>query len=113
MAEALFKAFVTSSCISPPPPVSFYPPLSVQVVRKLPKVNAKLAARLLEDSKAADGQAVEEEEGDDDDDEDEEEGGRRRDKKVKKKQKAAAVAAKALSDPRFAALFKDEVRTCS
>ena len=82
------------------------------MVRKLPKVNAKLAARLLEESKTADGQAMEGEGegGEEDGDEDEEEGGRGKNKKVKKKQKAALAAAKALSDPRFAALFKDEVR---
>ncbi|CAI5929403.1 unnamed protein product [Closterium sp. NIES-65] len=68
------------------------------VQKKLPKVNAKLAAQLMQQSGA---EAAREEGGEDEEDEEEEGAGG----KARKQRKAAASA---LADPRFASLFTDQ-----
>ncbi|CAI5975740.1 unnamed protein product [Closterium sp. NIES-64] len=70
----------------------------ISVQKKLPKVNAKLAAQLMQQSGA---EAAREEGGEDEEDEEEEGAGG----KARKQRKAAASA---LADPRFASLFTDQ-----
>ncbi|CAI7755896.1 unnamed protein product [Closterium sp. NIES-54] len=72
----------------------------ISLQKKLPKVNAKLAAQLMQQSGAEGARG----EGGEDEEEEEEEGAGG---KARKQRKAAASA---LADPRFASLFTDQVR---